>query len=144
MFVFAVGLEVVSAPAAEAPAFGGGVFAAVLDHELDLDEGAGFGVAVGVDLLGPGAFGEGGAVGPRVDVVFGDGLHGDVVAVDDAHGVVVEAVGGADNLPVAVAGDVLDTVEGRLDVGYGVAGVDPVVVLGVGCCGVGYFGGLIG
>ncbi len=87
---------------------------AVALHEFDLLEGTGVNDAFVVRLLEPCDLGEHGAVGPGVNVVFGDGFDGDVVAEDDAHGVVVEAVGAADGLPVFIVGVEGEAVEGGL------------------------------
>jgi len=129
--VLAVGLEVVASPSSPAPALCRRVLAAVLDHELYLDEGARPGVAVLLDLLSPRGFGEDGTVGPGIDVVFRDSLDSDVVAEDDTHGVIVEALCRAEDLPVFIVGDVLDSVRSRMDVESGGACLNPPFIFSV-------------
>lgn len=96
--VSSIRLQVHSPPASISPAAGGGILLTVLDHELNLDEAAWASVAISVDLLGPCGFGEGSALWPRIDLMFRNGMNGNIVAEDDAQGVVIETVGGTDDL----------------------------------------------
>src|ERR1700677_4301966 len=66
--VLAEGLQVRAEPATPTPAARGGVFLAVLDHELDLLERTGLDRAAGGGLLEPGDLREHGAIRPRVDL----------------------------------------------------------------------------
>ena len=108
--VLAIGFEVGAAPAGPAPAERVRVFGLVADHKFHLEKFAGANHAVGAGLLEPRDFREGGAVGPRIDLIFGDGFDGDVVAENLADGVVVEAFGAADWFPVFVIGREKDAV----------------------------------
>ncbi len=100
--VCSIRFEIHALPPAPSPSCCRGVLRSILHHELDLQKPACMYDALFIRRRLPCDLREDRAIGPRLNLLFGDGLHRNIVRKDLAQGMIVLAIGGANRLPVLV------------------------------------------
>src|SRR5579863_1667902 len=99
-----IGLQVGTDPSPPTPTCRRAILCAVSDHELDLNELSGHDYSAWCPLFMPGDLSYHGSVRPWIDVVVSDRPHCEIIAENNAYGLILDAFGASDLLPRLVFG----------------------------------------